>query len=262
MQKGRYDLMTMKNSFLAVMMLLSFITGCTPTTTDSTGQVPCQQVEGQRTSVIVLHGLFRTHRSMKKIANALSERGYIVANLDYPSTDMSIEQLAEQYLAPEIEKQQALGRSICVVTHSMGGILVRAYLARHPDAPIERIVMLAPPNQGSELIDHLKNIKLFCFFMGPAALQLSTAPEALVQTLPVPDIPTGIIAGDRSLNPLYSLMIPGDDDGKVSVARARFSEPAPEVACFLTVPCTHTFLMNNSRVIARTLAFLEQGTFL
>lgn len=262
MREGRHNAVPMKNIFLAVMMLLSFITGCSSTTTDSTEHVTRHQIEAREKSVIILHGLGRTNRSMKKMANALSEKGYVVVNSGYPSTDMPIEQLAEQYLAPEIEKQQALGRSICLVTHSMGGILARAYLARHPDAPVERIVMLAPPNQGSELIDQLKDRKMFRYVMGPAALQLSTAPEVLVQTLPVPDVPTGIIAGSRSLNPISSLMIPGDDDGKVSVVRTQLPGRTPEAAYFLTVPCTHTFLMNDPQVIDQTLAFLEQGTFI
>ncbi len=211
--------------------------------------------------VILLHGLGRTHRSMKKMALAIAAQGYEVNNLSYPSTKMNLKHLVALYLAPAVEKQRSQKKSVYFVTHSMGGILVRAYLQQYPDAPVERVVMLAPPNRGSEIIDYLGGSKLFAFIFGPAALQLSTAPDALVNTLPAPGVPTGIIAGTKSLNPISSFIIPGKDDGKVSVQRTQLAGAESKPGCFLQVPCAHTFLMNNPYVIQQTLEFLTHGSF-
>ena len=208
-------------------------------------------------SVIVVHGLGRTPASMSILVSRLKNAGFRVVSFGYPSTSESMEALVERLQA---EVESCCGNepeAVHFVTHSMGGVLVRSYLSQQPGPHQGRVVMLSPPSQGSEIIDAFSDSPLLHSLLGPAGSQLGTDPEGIPNQLGPVRFGLGIIAGDRSMNPLGSWLIPGPDDGKVAVERARVDGATD----FMVVSATHTFIMNRRDVADEVVRFLRQGRF-
>jgi len=211
-----------------------------------------------REHVILLHGMARTKGSMSKLEKYLTQNNYTVINTGYPSTSEPVEKIADKYLASMIDqciKNKA--EKIHIVTHSLGGIITRQYLQDHSLPAGSRIVMISPPNKGSELADMFRDWFVYKWLNGPAGQVLGTEAESLPNSLKPVKEEIGVITGDCTWNPLYSWLIPGEDDGKVSVKRAKLLE----MTDFLVVPSSHSFIMQYSETLKQVVFFLQNGAF-
>ena len=207
-------------------------------------------------AVVLLHGLMRQPSSMSKMADALADEGYTVHNLGYPSREFPIEDLAKQ-VRQEISTLVASKQTVHFVTHSMGGILVRQIQKTDPLPNIGRVVMLSPPNKGSEVVDTIGDWKLFNEANGPAGNQLGTAANGFIAKLGPVNFECGIITGDRSINWINSYIIPGQDDGKVSVESAKVAG----MQAYKVVHATHPMIMKKKSVIEEVVQFMKNGSF-
>lgn len=204
----------------------------------------------------LLHGYGRSARSMRRLADRLSEAGYTVYNVDYPSMREEFPLLVGR-LAAEVDSEAPRCASVNFVGYSLGGLVVRDYLGRHRIPRLGRVVMIGPPNHGSELADRFAAGWLMRKLLGPVAWRLGTSKDSIPNRLGRPDFPLGVIAGDRVISPLGWLLLPRPHDGTVSVASARLDG----MTDFLLVHRTHTFMIASREVAEQTIAFLRHGRF-
>jgi pimeloyl-ACP methyl ester carboxylesterase len=206
-------------------------------------------------TIVLLHGIFRTHRSLSGLAKYLRKAGYEVINVGYPSTKFPLETLADhihEKIAPHAKTNK-----LHFAGYSMGGLLIRAYLKKYPPANLGRIVMIAVPNQGSEIADFVKNWRFYKKFYGPAGQQLTTDQSGFQHLLTEPETEIGIISGSRSLDPLGSWIIGKENDGKVSIESSKLANHTDHIV----IKCDHTFFPNSRKMWKQTLTFMQQGKF-
>lgn len=205
--------------------------------------------------VVLLHGLGRSGWSMRVLERSLAEAGYAVHNLDYPSRRAPPEEIVAG-LHDELASCCAAAERLHFVTHSLGGILARAYIAEHDPENLGRVVMLAPPNHGSAFVDVAERWRLAAL-LGPTGSQLGTGPASLPNRLPPPDFELGVIAGHGGFNPLGNRVLAGDNDGTVSVASTQLQG----MRDFARLSVSHTFIMRDARAVEQVLVFLRHGRF-
>jgi pimeloyl-ACP methyl ester carboxylesterase len=208
--------------------------------------------------VVLLHGISRTARSFRKMQTALEGSGFATLNQDYASRRKALEALAED-IHPAIQRfADGIDGSVHFVGHSMGGLLARVYIARYRPTRLGRVVMLGTPNSGSEIADRLKHIGAYRAWFGPAGQQLVTQRDATIAAMfPPVDYPVGIIAGNRSVDPIMSAFLPKPHDGRVSVENTRLDGMADHII----VGTSHPWLIRNGRAIEQTITFVRDGSF-
>ncbi|MCK5683012.1 hypothetical protein KAJ27_02790 [bacterium] len=194
---------------------------------------------------------------MEKLAKRIQNDGYTVINIEYPSRRQPIESLSNEIDSALLEADYKKFNRIHFITHGMGGILVRHFLKRQKPENLGRVVMLTPPNHGSEVADQLKKWWLFNKFKTPAGRQLGTDANSLPNQLGAVDFQLGVIAGIKSFNPLFSYWISEADDGNVSVSRSQIAG----IQDLLVLKLSHNFMTNDIKLARQIVFFLKHGNF-
>lgn len=203
-----------------------------------------------REVVVLLHGLGRTPLSMLALAAGARRRGYRVINWHYLSTCSTIAAHAAAF-ARDVAPRLASAPRVHFITHSLGGIVVRQFLNTHALPNLGRVVMLAPPNGGSEVADVLRR-------WVPQARELGTDEASVPRSLPCADFALGVIAGSRSHIPLFARWMRSvPNDGVVAVERTRLEG----MIDFVVLPRTHTTLPWSRDAIEEAFRFVAEGRF-
>lgn len=207
--------------------------------------------------LVLVHGLKRTRASMLPAALLARRRGYDVLNWGYPSARRSILGHADA-LRRDLDARAPLGDGrIHFLTHSLGGIIVRALITLGPPPRLGRVVMLGPPNAGNEIAQHLRDTRLFRRVMGPAGQELGTGVESVPRRLGDATFELGVVAGVRRRPALFGRWIGTPNDGLVSVSATRLVGMRDH----LIVPGGHAFLPCNARALSQAFTFLATGHF-
>jgi pimeloyl-ACP methyl ester carboxylesterase len=211
-------------------------------------------VSGEKEVVVLLHGLARSNMAMWLLKQRLEEADLYVKTIDYASLNQTPEQIVQNISQQINECCRSVNNRVHFVGHSLGGLLIRAYLVENKLDNLGSVVLIGTPNQGSEIADYA-NRKWWGKFAGPAALSLGTKKESFPNTLPEPDYPVGIIAGVSSSD--NEEIIPGLDDGLVSVESTKLEN----MQDFIAVPSGHSMMRYNKEVARQTIHFLKHGQF-
>jgi pimeloyl-ACP methyl ester carboxylesterase len=229
---------------------------------------------------------------MDSLCRCLQKGGYQVFNVEYPSTQQDIAEIARslRHIVNHLDGIEEIN----FVGHSMGNIVIRHYLGdlegkggqapfvrstlravpansacppfpaaneeaadRRAKARFGRFVMLGPPNQGARLAEVLADNGLFRQIAGDAGQQLGVDWPQLEKRLATPKFEFGIIAGGRNGPKGYNPMLEGDNDGVISVETAKL----PGAHDFVVVPVLHSFIMDDAKVQQYTLSFMKHGYF-
>ncbi|MBI4357192.1 MAG: alpha/beta fold hydrolase [Gammaproteobacteria bacterium] len=207
--------------------------------------------------VVLLHGLAMPTATFRPLEQFLKRGGYQTFNLPYPSRQYPIATLATQYVAPKLREVSQKATKIHVVTHSLGGIVIRFLMQETDIPPLERVIMLAPPHQGSQMADWLSQSSFMRWFLGPVLAELTTAPDAFVNQLGPVKGDVGILIGNRSLIPFSGYIFHAPNDGLVRVDHAKVEG----MKDFRVYPTTHATIVFNGDIWKQIAYFLKQGCF-
>ncbi len=238
----------MRRAAITATALLTLVAGLRPAAAEET---PSERV-------VLLHGLARTPRAMRPLEKRLHQEGYAVHNVGYPSRSEPPDGLVRHVHAALGACCLADELPLHFVTHSLGGVVTRALLAEERPDGLGRVVMIAPPNKGSELVDTFGDDWWFRIVLGPTAASLGTGRGSFPNRLAPPDYELGIIAGAHPLSTRFGRwIVTGASDGVVSVESARVEG----MTDFLIVPQGHVQIRRDDRVADEVVHFLRAGRF-
>jgi pimeloyl-ACP methyl ester carboxylesterase len=243
--------MRFANYVAAFSLMVGSAGACAPA-----GEWPAEGVHpSDRETVVLLHGLGRSEAAMWPLAARIEAAGFDTVRIGYDSLGDPPERIVAAVSQQIDACCKASPQPVHFVGHSLGGLIIRAYLAENELRTPGRVVLIATPNAGTPLVDAYRD-SWWMRFAGPTARSLGTGPESFPNSLPPPDHPVGVIAGIRNAA-LFDL-IPGDDDGLVPLESTRVDG----MVDFIVVESNHYLMRYSPEVARQTIAFLKTGGFL
>ncbi len=203
--------------------------------------------------VLLVHGFLGSSSDLQELEARFQQEGFQTHNVDYNTVTNSIREMGDDVIGRGLA-QFKNAENVNIVTHSMGGIVFRAYSETHDTSQIRRVVMLAPPNGGSEVAAELSQYSAYRNFFGPAGTELASIN---LQPRKIGNYDLGIIAGTSSVNPIFSPLLPGPDDGYVALS----STPLDGMNDFITIPSSHGLITSNESAIEQSVHFIINGQF-
>nr|WP_321462918.1 alpha/beta fold hydrolase [uncultured Cohaesibacter sp.] len=207
--------------------------------------------------VILIHGLGRTTHSMGHLSRRLEEAGYDVVRIGYHSLGDDPETIIKDVSQQINTCCLAYPGVTHFVGHSLGGLIIRAYLEQNHPNNLGRVVLLGSPSGGTEVVDNLRSYAWFRW-LGPTTLSLGSDLHHYPDGRQAPDYSLGIIAGHSNLISIMNdPLLPGDDDGLVSV----LSTKVDGMKDFIVVHSTHAGLRTSKFVASQVVHFLQNESF-
>ena len=219
------------------------------------GLLSAQTTPSQQETVVLLHGLGRGKSIMDKMESRMSAAGYVPVVIGYASIGRTPQEILADVSAQLNTVTADTNSRIHFVGHSLGGLLIRAYLDSNRIKNLGRVVLIGSPNKGTPLVDYFREAWVLKI-AGPIAAALGTDKNNFPHSLRPPYYPVGIIAGTAGWFNNEGI-IPGDDDGVVPVESTKIEG----MADFILLPVSHSSLPKNEAVALQTIEFLRNGRF-
>jgi pimeloyl-ACP methyl ester carboxylesterase len=208
--------------------------------------------------VVLVHGFMRQGWNMRYLAKELTRRGYVTFAPSLPTTFRDVRTCADalaRYLGAR-DLESAEGRVVHFAAHSMGGLVVRDYLSRRVVRGLGRVVLMGTPNRGTRHGNRAMRIAPRLKRVFRSLPDLSEPGPEIAPPLNDPAPEVGIIAGTRP-DPVRKLLLPGDNDGLVTLESARGVEAKDEIL----IPCPHEWIHWRLDTVKAIVSFLETGKF-
>ena len=207
--------------------------------------------------VILVHGFARSSRDMRVLAKALRKQGYNTHQINYLSIRKNINNIQSNVFKQMMSIiSNNTARKIHLVGHSLGGLLVRSYLAKHSIPNMGFVVIIGSPNKGTNFVDYYKQSWWFKWF-GDITHIFSAKQSAFLNSLPLPNYTLGVIAGNFN-SKWQEHILPGPDDGLVPVKSTKIKG----MKDFIIIENTlHRWLIYKRQVIDQVIYFLSHGRF-
>ena len=242
-------------SYKNALGLLLTIVAVTAGVSLATEPTPEPTASSHKEHVVLLHGLGRSKSAMWLLASRLEDAGYHVHRIGYESFRKTPEEIISSVEDDITACCEKVNGNIHFVGHSLGGLLIRAYLDRHRPENLGRVVMIGTPNQGTDFVDKYRD-RWWMQFAGDAALSLGTDSDSFPNSLPKPYYPVGVIAGLKDGTDQED-DIAGADDGLVPLR----STPVDGMNDFVVVATSHSAMRYDRTVAEQTVNYLRHGRF-
>ena len=205
--------------------------------------------------VYVLHGLGQGKWSMKLLALRLNKAGFIVERIGYKSINRSPQDILQDVTTQINASLPDTNYTVHFVGHSLGGLIIRAYLDSNRIVNLGRVVLIGTPNQGTPFVDKYHD-SWWMKLLGPMSRALGTDENSFPNSIASPYYPVGIIAGITEIIN-NEKTIPGQDDGIVPLESTKLEQMTD-----IIIIKTHHAMLPKSRTVAeQTIALLRNGHF-